>query len=234
MAGGFAERAVVPAYTVHPVPDGVSLEAAAIVEPLAVAWHALDRAGQRPGGSVLVLGAGPVGLATLMAARARGAGSVVVAAHREGARSEAARRVGADGVLDASSIDVHAAVRDLVGGGVDVVVETSGAQEALTAGLASVAPLGTVVSLAVWPEPPRVDVQDLMLREVTLLGSKVYRHGDFAEVLSALADGRLAAPERIVSTRLTLDAAVDRGFAALVDDPAAHVKVLVTPRPSPD
>lgn len=110
--GSFAEYVVVPAARAHPVPDELSDDAAAMIEPLAVAVHAAAKAGIGPGTGVLVSGAGPVGLLCLQVARARGAAHVTVTdpvAHRR----DVALGFGADTVLDPTD-GTEPAVADVV------------------------------------------------------------------------------------------------------------------------
>src|SRR6185312_1621937 len=97
----FAQYVVVPANRAHPVPDALSDDAAAMIEPLAVAVHAAGKADIGPGTRVLVTGGGPVGLLCLQVARARGAGHVTVSDPVERRRA-VARDFGADAVLDPS------------------------------------------------------------------------------------------------------------------------------------
>jgi threonine dehydrogenase-like Zn-dependent dehydrogenase len=171
--GAFAERVVVPVAAVVPVPAGVSASAAAAIQPLAGALHAQASAGVRPGESVLVIGAGVMGLLAVQVARHGGAGLVLVAG-RSPAKLSLAERFGADRVLG-SDVDVASTVRDLTGGiGVDVVIETAGGPPA--AGLAGVETLdlaaacarhgGRIVMVSVLPE--RVDAPLGVLREKAL------------------------------------------------------------------
>ena len=97
--GGLAEFSVVPGYMVHVLPDNVPTDAAALIEPLAVGWHAAKMADLRDGESVLIIGAGPIGLVTLLAVKLMGAGDVVVV-ELSSARKAKAAELGADLVLD--------------------------------------------------------------------------------------------------------------------------------------
>lgn len=128
--GGFAEYAYLPANTVmHRVPQGLSPALATLAIPFGngVQWACLD-GGAGPGKSVLVFGPGQQGLGCVMAARAFGAGLVILAGlGRDRARLDLARALGADAVIDAEEDDLKARVMALTGGrGVDVVVDTTG------------------------------------------------------------------------------------------------------------
>lgn len=230
VGGGFAEKAVVPAYTVHTLPESIPADNAALIEPLAVGWHAVRKAHFRAGQTALIIGAGPIGLASLLCARAFGAGMTLVSVRRPGAREAAARDMGADAVLDASTEDVVARVMELTSGrGVDAVFECSGAPSAIEQAVGAVANGGVIVSLSVWLEPVPCDFLQVLLKEVTIVGSKGYSGTDFPEVIAALAEGAIAAPERMVTARVPLGEVLSGGFDALVQDRGKHVKILVHP-----
>lgn len=229
VSGGFSAHALVPDYTCHKLPDSISTDVGALIEPLAVAWHAVRMVGVKPGETALVMGAGPIGLATLLCLRAAGAGRVFAGVRKPGHRKDSTVEFGAHEVLDSSEADIVDSVLSRTGSrGVDVVIETSGAQEAMDAALAAVATGGRICSLAVWPEPGRFDFQTLMFKEAQLVGSVCYA-GDFEEVIAAIADGRIPAPERLITKRVGMDRALDEGIGELMADRSRHLKVLVRP-----
>jgi threonine dehydrogenase-like Zn-dependent dehydrogenase len=174
--GAFAERVLVPATGVVPVPRGVSASAAAAIQPLAGAIHAHALAGVQPGESVLVIGAGVMGLLGVQVAR-HGAAGVIIAAGRTPAKLALAERFGADVVLGAGA-DVRAAVREATDGvGADVVIETAGG--APSVGLAGVDTLrlaarcvrrgGRIVMVSVVGEEATAPLGLLRGRSVALL-----------------------------------------------------------------
>jgi len=129
--GAFAERLVVPRRAVVTVPRGLSASAVAAVQPLAGAVHGHALADVRPGESVLVLGAGVMGLLHLQVARRGSAGTVAVTG-RSASKLDLARRFGADHVWDASGTDIVAAAKEATDGvGFDVVVEAAGGSTAV-------------------------------------------------------------------------------------------------------
>ncbi|CAL9394590.1 Sorbitol dehydrogenase [Nocardiopsis dassonvillei] len=225
--GGMAEYAVVPADRVHPMPEGVSPTVAALVEPLAVAWHAVRRSGMRRGDSVLVIGAGPVGLGLLMAARARGAGRVSVS-EVSALRRRVAADLGADLVLDPTETDVVAAVRERATLGADISFETSGAgTDAMASLLGALRKGGRAVTVSEGP-PVVLDPAVLAFTEIDLVGSFGYGPGDFPEVIAAIAAGSLR-PKPLVTDRLTLEKAREKGYEELIAHGDDHVKILVHP-----
>ena len=126
--GAYAEYVAWPASSLVRLPDRISYLAASLAEPLGVAIHAANLV-PLEGRSVFIAGAGPIGLLTVVAARARGAATVIVS-DIDAARLEVARAVGADHVVHAGEGDPAAAARELTGGsGVDVAFEAVGATE---------------------------------------------------------------------------------------------------------
>jgi (R,R)-butanediol dehydrogenase / meso-butanediol dehydrogenase / diacetyl reductase len=219
-AGGLAEKAVVPAVHAFPLPDGVPVELGALVEPFAVGLHTVAVAGVNGGETILVLGAGPVGLTTAQWARLRGAGAVVVA-DPVAARRALATRFGATGVIDPATEEL--------GGPYDVVVDCVGRPGLLDQCVGAVATKGRVVVAGVCAEPdPYLPVLAL-LKELTVAFSVYYRPDEFRTVVEAFASGRIE-PARLVSRMVGLEW-VEQAFADLAGTASAG-KILVRPAPS--
>jgi L-idonate 5-dehydrogenase len=144
--GGFREFVCCAAGRVHPVADGVSLAAAAFAEPLAVALHAVARAGSLLGERVLVAGAGPIGVLTAMAARRAGAAEIVVTDILD-APLAIARRCGADRTINVATEKTALSEYEADKGQFDVMFEAAGAAATLLAGLRVVRPLGILVQI---------------------------------------------------------------------------------------
>jgi (R,R)-butanediol dehydrogenase/meso-butanediol dehydrogenase/diacetyl reductase len=225
--GGFSKYVVIDEQFAHVLPEGVSLEAAAVAEPICVGWHGVARSGVGPDGTALVLGAGPVGLGALLSLKAKGVGFVAVAEAVRGARTRMAEEFGADLVIETSSQDLAGEIGEATQGmGVDVVLEVAGVQATLDYAMAAVKKGGTIVNVAVWEDPPVLNIG--MLRESSITGSTGYAF-EYPLVLQAIADGRIPDPVRMVTRRVPLDQAVDQGIQALIDDRANQVKILVQP-----
>ena len=177
--GGFAERLLVPAAVValgqvFPVPDALPLDVAALTEPAACVAASLELCGVGIGGSLYVIGAGPMGLLHLLMARAAGASPIVVSEPIE-ARRAIARRWGADLVLDPERDDAAAAVRDATGGaGADAVVLSVGAPDLVAPALGAVRPQGVVNLFAGFPpgRPVPFDPNLVHYGEIVLTGSQ--------------------------------------------------------------
>ncbi len=188
--GGFSECLVVRADQCVPVPDALSFRLAACAEPLAVALHAVARAGSLVGRQVLIAGAGPIGLLCLAAARHAGAAGVAIVDLCE-PPLEIARRMGASDARDVSgdpeTLDRLAAER----GGFDVAIEATGAASSVARMPHLVRPGGRIVQLGMLPpgEVP-LPVNLLMAREIDLIGSFRF-HESFDIAVAALAAGRI-------------------------------------------
>jgi L-iditol 2-dehydrogenase len=229
--GGFAEFVRLPAVNVargtFRVPEGVGAVAASFVEPLACAVRAQRLAGVGPGTSVAVLGSGLSGILQVQLAKALGAGPVL-ATDVHPFRLEAARRLGADAVVDARE-DVPAAVRRLTGGsGADAVIVCTGAEQAITQGLRAVARGGTVLLFALLPPGYVLPVPlgDLWQDGVTVTSSYAGPPADMETALELIASGRVDV-EATVTHRLPLEQAA-LGFR-LTAEAGASLKVILEP-----
>ncbi|MCU1344465.1 MAG: Alcohol dehydrogenase GroES domain protein [Acidimicrobiia bacterium] len=226
--GGLAPFVAVSRRSVFPVPAGLDVVTAALTEPVAVAVHAVRRAPQTFGASVMVLGAGPIGLAVLQSVVAAGARFVIVS-EMSAARRAAALRFGATVVLDPSVDNVRHAVRDLSPHGLDLVFDTTAAHSALNSGIAALRPRGTLVSVAGWQEQARVDMGVAMAKEIDVVFSMTYQPSiDFPLALHLLASGGLDGPG-MISDHIGLDQLVDQGLEELLHHADHHIKILVEP-----
>ena len=225
--GGFAEKCVVDARWAHPLGD-LGTDVGALVEPLAVAYHAVRLSGVKPGGTAVVFGAGPIGLVTAASLKAVGAGQVI-SVEMAAARKTKASVAGADVVLDPTEVNVPDAVRDLTGGaGADVAFECAGIDAVLATAIGSVRPGGTVVNVAIWGHPAAVQMNDLVLSEVNVIGSLAYC-GDHPDTIALLQDGKVAAAQ-FITGRIGLENLVKGGFRELIDNKEENVKILVSPK----
>ena len=224
--GGMSEYAVMPSYMVHHLPDGLTYEQGALVEPIAVGLRAVRRAGIGPGESALVLGGGPIGAVTVQCLRAIGAGTIMVAEVAD-ARKRKALEIGADAVIDPTQEDVVARVRELTGGeGADHAFDAAGIQETLQTALQATRKSGTVTIISIWEGPVEVNPNDIVLSELNVVGTIAYTPEDFADTITMLRDGTIAT-DGIVTERIALADIVDGGFRELVEHKDRHVKILV-------
>jgi (R,R)-butanediol dehydrogenase/meso-butanediol dehydrogenase/diacetyl reductase len=231
--GGFAESAAVPAQQVHPLPDEVSLEAGAVVEPFAVGMHAVRRSGMRIGDTVAVFGCGPIGLTTIHAANRAGARRIVASEPRA-ARRETAVAMGADETVNPVETNPVEYVTAVADGGVDAVFEFAGVEASFDAALRSVRRGGVVTVGALSEGTTEVNLDDVVSTERRVVGTNCYAfpprssRGEFDAVIRAMAAGDVDVGA-FVSDRIDLGDIVGSGFEALFDADGDHVKILVVP-----
>jgi threonine dehydrogenase-like Zn-dependent dehydrogenase len=205
--GAFAEHVGIPDAVVDEnvfiLPSGFSDDAGALVEPLAVAVHAVRVGDPSRADTVAVFGLGPIGLQIVQALRARDVGRVV-GIDLAPSRLEAAARLGALPVEAGPDAEATLAAVRAEGIEPDIAFECSGATPAFTAALEAVRPGGRVVAVALYHKPVPLDGMALVHREIELRGSVCYRSDDFREAI-ALLDAGSAVTEPLVTHREPLD-----------------------------
>lgn len=222
-AGGLAEACVVGADRLWRLPPSLPTETGALVEPLAVALHALDVAGVTPDDACAVVGAGPIGVLTALALRARGVSRVAVVDPNERRR---ARLAGLD--LPAFGLEgVHEEVMAALGGPPQVVFECAGHPSAPGLALELVAPSGVVTLLGVLNDPVPISQLLLMVKEAQIRASFCYRPASFDESVGLLADGAVDAGTLVTSRRPLAD--TPDVVATLSSPGTEEVKVLLVP-----
>jgi (R,R)-butanediol dehydrogenase/meso-butanediol dehydrogenase/diacetyl reductase len=221
--GGFAKYVLVEDYMVYKIPDNVTFEQGAIVEPAAVAVYAVKNSGLEIGQNCVIFGAGPIGLLCLLAARAAGAAKVIVVDVAD-KRLEKAAELGAEAVINGKDPDVVAKVRELTNGGADVFIDAAGVQATFDAGIQSLKNGGTALIVALFGKPATLNAFDLVAREITIKGVIAYRN-IFPEVINLISTGKLPV-EKLVTQKIILDNIVKDGFDALLGNPS-QVKILV-------
>jgi (R,R)-butanediol dehydrogenase/meso-butanediol dehydrogenase/diacetyl reductase len=221
-----AEQAVVEEYQVMRLPDGVSYEQAALIEPAAVAINAVQRGGVEVGDSVLVTGAGPIGALSVLAARAAGASQVFLSEPND-RRAARADQLGADARFDPTSTDLCAEIRERTDGrGVDVAIECSGKNPGLRACLEATRTRGSVAQVGLHVKDASINAWDLTEREISLVGVFGFSVPDFSRVAAQVDSGALPV-ERVVTSTISLEDVVSKGFEPLVDPAGSEIKVLV-------
>ena len=183
--GAFADFVRVREPELLRVPPGVSMRAAALTEPLAVALHGLTRGGVLAGQRILVTGCGPIGALTIAAARARGV-TDVVASEPHPSRRALAERLGAV-VVAPDELGKPAMPFDLVDDPFDAVLECSGHAAAMQAGLSQLKRGGTLVLVGAGMDWPRFDNNRITLNELVITGAFVYDPDGFPRALELLA-----------------------------------------------
>ena len=208
------------------MPVGVSDEAAALVEPVAVSFHGVCRSSLKPGQTALVVGAGPIGLYTAEVAKLAGARVAVSEFNTQ--RLESAQKRGAlDGYFDASDPNLNANLRGFCGTkGFDVVFECSGSAGGFATASAVTKVGGQVVMLGVSMAPVGIVTQLFAMQEIDIISAFSYTQDEFSAVLDLVASGKLD-PMKYVTSVIPLDQLQEK-FVEMFDKPGnADLKVLV-------
>ncbi|MFB9638865.1 MULTISPECIES: (R,R)-butanediol dehydrogenase [Streptomyces] len=222
--GALQEFWNVPAWTLVRLPSEIPLRDAALVEPVAVAVHDVRRSELAAGDKAVVIGAGPIGV--LIATVAAASGAEVVVAEIDPTRRAAAEEMGLT-TLDPSSVDQVAWVAEWTdGAGADVVFEVSGSAAAVLGATSLARVRGTLVVVAIHPQPRPVDLHRVFWRELRLLGARVYQRHDFERAIELLAEGAIPAEKLI--TRIVPLTEVQSAFGVLEAGQAMKLLVEVS------
>jgi (R,R)-butanediol dehydrogenase / meso-butanediol dehydrogenase / diacetyl reductase len=225
--GAFAPLVRFPAYCAVPLPDAVSDEVGALLEPLAVGLHALDRGGARAGERLVVIGYGPIGACTALVARSLGLEALVLEMH-PGRRARAEQEGFETLAPEGEPREVAKAVRGLTTAGAEsgaeIVVDCSGAVPALEAALEMTTRGGRIVVAGIPKQPLPVDAGRMVLYERSLHATLGYAN-DLPRVAAMIAAGLLE-PQSMITRRIPLSE-TPAELARLGEDPGDDVKVLV-------
>jgi (R,R)-butanediol dehydrogenase/meso-butanediol dehydrogenase/diacetyl reductase len=226
--GGLASLAIVEEYQAWRLPDALTYDQGALVEPGAVAAYGVACGGVAAGDTVLVTGAGPIGALAVLAAQAAGAGRVFLSEPNP-RRARRAENLDAAEIFNPSADDVAELVRgETEGLGVNVALECAGNEAALRSCLAATRSGGTVAQVGLHVKDASIDAMELARRELSLVGVWCYPVHEWPRVTSQIASGAFPV-ERIVSDRIQLSATVESGFDALLDPDGDQIKILVEP-----
>jgi L-iditol 2-dehydrogenase len=230
-AGAFAEYVVVPSRIVHPLPASIGFHEAAMIEPLAVAVHAVSLSEIPENGAALVVGAGMIGLLVLQALREAGCVRVYVA-DIDDSRLELAKQLGAAYAINARTADPVSELQRLTSGaGVDAAFEAVGASATVKAAIESVRKGGTVVLIGNIAPQVEIPLQTVVSREIRLHGS-ASSSGEYPRCIDMLARGAVD-----VKPLISIVAPLEEGprwFERLHAREANLIKVILTPGNTPD
>jgi threonine dehydrogenase-like Zn-dependent dehydrogenase len=225
--GGCAEYATVPAASIYALPDAVTPAAGALAEPMAVCVRGVSRGQVSPGQRVVIIGAGSIGLMSIICARAAGASEIFMIARYPHQR-QAAEALNVDGVFE----NVDAAAQQLGDVPIDCVIETVGGHGATLADAVRLVRAGGIVSmLGVFESTAEIPALDFSTKEVTLAGSNCYaRNGarsDF-EIAIDLLRKNLAPLSGLITHRFALED-VNQAFGTAADKRQGSIKVHIVP-----
>lgn len=220
LPGGFAERLRIPdavlGHNVHRLPETMSYDAGALVEPLAVGVHAVRQARPRPGQSAAVLGLGVIGLQVAQVLHAQGV-TPVLGVDRSPLRRSLARQLGVTTFADAAAMPTDPEI--------DMVFEVTGTPELVSSAVELARPRGLVMVVALYERSATWDPTRLVHKELTVRGSAMVTPEDFRDALDLLATGRVKA-DPLITHRMPLAELTDAFETQL--DPERAVKVLIT------
>jgi L-iditol 2-dehydrogenase len=222
--GADAEYVVQGVKTIFRLPDALSFDEGAIIDPASIALHVANRGGIAPGDVVAVIGAGPIGLLAGDAARVRGAARVIVVGR--GRRLGKAAELGFE-TVDSNAGDPVAEVRSRTGGrGADVVLECAGVPETIAWGLRMLRRGGRCAVVGIPTQPVELALQALVLDELDLVGSRASA-GEMRRVIPLVEDGRIRVRELITHRFPLSDYAA--ALATFNDPASGALKIVVNP-----
>ena len=222
--GGFSEYTVVGEHMAHKMPDELSYEQGALVEPAAVGLHAVRQSGLKAGDTAAVFGAGPIGLMIIDALKAAGA-SKIYASEISKARIQKAEALGAI-VIDAAESDPVEEIHRLNDGGVDVSYEATGIENVLQQSIDATRTGGEIIVASIWEGKAAINYNDIVIKEKSMKGIIAYRH-IYPAVMELMRKGYFSG-DVMITDRIKLDDVVEQGFETLVED-KSQVKIIVSP-----
>ena len=219
------EYFIVPEERIILLPDSMSLDQGALVEPAAVGAHSTGRATDIKGKNVVVSGAGTIGNLVAQFAKARGAGRVLITDISD-YRLEIARECGIEGTLNVASTPFAEGVKDFFGAsGFQVGFEAAGVQASLDVLFAHVEKGGDIVILGVYSENPTVNMYYLGEHELNVFGSMMYRKEDYEEAVSMISRGKIkTAP--LITRHFPFEQYLD-AYHFIEDQGAETMKVMI-------
>jgi (R,R)-butanediol dehydrogenase/meso-butanediol dehydrogenase/diacetyl reductase len=227
--GGMSELAVINDYNAAKVPDTISDEEAAMIEPAAVALYAVDRGGVQAGSTVLVAGAGPIGALTILCAHAAGAAKIFVSEPNAARRKTIESWGICAGVYDPRATDVVARVKDQTeeNVGVDVAIECVGKEDALNTCVDAVRRRGVVVQAGLHVGKASTDPMQWTLKDITIEATWCYPITIWPRIIGLVESGKLPIA-KIIDGRIRAEDVVSKGFEVLTGAGNDKLKILVS------
>ena len=223
--GCMAEYLVAPRYSFQKLPDSVSDEIGALVEPLAVGMRAVHQGNVRLGDTVAIVGDGPIGLCTLLAAKAAGASEVyIVSKHKK--RGIIASTMGATAVINLENGDPVRLIKDLTGGlGADISIDCVGNPDTPQLSVNLARKGGTAVIVGASYQATTFYFRNVMSNEKIIVGSSTYIN-EPGMAIALLANKRID-PSCLITSIVPLKDAVEKGFKKLLDNKEDYLKILL-------
>ncbi len=223
--GACAEYISVPQDKVIKLPEEISFEEGALIEPTAVAVHAVRKSEEEIGDKVLILGAGPIGLLIMQIAKASGAGEVIITDLLD-YRLKKAKELGADKLINPASQDLVEFIQKTYGeDGIDLIYDCVGVEETLSQAI-QIARKGTKIMIVGVPEEnPRVNLAYIGDRELELIGSLMYIRDDFEEAINLIQKKKIKVKPLITHSFKLKD--IKKAFELILEKKENVMKVLI-------
>lgn len=226
-AGAFARFVAVPATLCTILPDSLSFTAGSLIEPLACSLRAVNMTHAKPDKSLLIIGAGPIGLFCLAAARAAGFKEIAISDISE-SRLETARRWGARYPINAIKEDVVAAAHSIQSGGVGAVIDAVGMHLTREQAVKAVVPGGRVVYIGLHEEASPLAANYMIRQEISVVGTFGYTKADFARALQLLERNEIQPTSDWLEER-PLTSGRD-SFEELINGTSRFAKIILRPK----
>lgn len=219
--GSYADYVVHSIRSVFKLPEALDYDQAAIADPASIALHTANRGGVREGQSIVVIGAGPVGILAGDCARALGASRVIFAAR--GSRLDVVEKLGFE-TIDTNTKNPAAALKGMVPIGANVVLDAAGTPQSIPLALSMLARGGRCSTVGIPYEEVKIDLAPLVLDELELVGTRAVT-GEVQSVLDLMADGRVRASE-LITHRFPLEEFAT-AFDVMANRTDGAIKVLI-------
>jgi len=224
--GAFAEYVVVPEHILYRIPEDVTFEQAALVEPAAVALHAVELVPIRVDATVVVVGVGIIGLLIIQMLKAKGCGTII-AVDLSNHRLKVARQLGASHTINAEDQNVTAKISSLTNGrGADIALEAVGIEATVNSAIHSLRKGGSLVLVGNLSQHISIPLQTIVTREIRVQGSCAI-NGEYPAVLNMMAQGKLDTDVLISVTAPLREGEI--WFKRLYDKEDSLLKVILTP-----
>jgi len=223
--GAYAEYIAVPEYALLPLPEGMSYEEGALIEPLAFSTFAVDRVADYRGKTVVIVGAGTIGLMTIAVLKARGATCIIMAGRHEN-RLNAAKALGADHVIDTAKVDTVTEVMRLTDGiGADVSFDAVGLGQAVDDVMACLHKEGTAVWMGIADKTINLDMQRVVTGGLQIHGAFTYTNKSFEETVREYTSMNIPS-DILINKTISLDEAPET-FANLASKKDKSIKTII-------
>jgi len=224
--GAFAEYVAVPAHILYPIPDNVTFEQAAMVEPLSIAFHAINRSKVTLNSSAVVVGSGMIGLLIIQLLRIYGCGKII-AVDKVQSKLDLAKKFGATDIVRADLADVPTEVRRITGNrGADIAFEAVGVTPAVESAVESLKKGGTLTLVGNLMPAIDLPLQSVVTRQISLNGSCASA-GEYPECLDLISSGKVDV-DSLISRVVPLEEG-PQWFKRLYNGESGLMKVIIRP-----